>query len=371
MLGVIRSLGYKSIRPFVLLVSEHEGYRNYVLKSKYIVDYKCFLNYQSAIDWLMTNRENNVNSIILCTSDGASSAVDLNYNALVLSYKIPNAKQSGVITHYMNKETMSDFAQKIGLRVPPTWVHNLSAPLPTDIEYPCIIKPLISIEGTKSDIRVCHTLEELNSYIKDTSHCNRIQIQKFIIKDYEYQLIGCSLDGGEKIIIPGVSHVIRPSDCSNTGFLKYKSLDESYPVELAKKFIKQIGYSGLFSMEFLRDKNGNDYFMETNFRNDGNSICVTASGVNLSYIWYLHNSKQSIENEPTVLQKEVYVMPEFDDFLNVLKRKMSLFQWIKEVRRTDCFMEYDKSDKRPFFVGLRLQLDNYFRFALRKLYIIK
>lgn len=370
-LGVIRSLGHKDVRPFVLLVSEHEDLKNYVLRSKYIADYKCFRDYQGAIDWLIANGEDNRNSVVLCTSDGASSAVDLNYDALVLSYRIPNAKRSGVITHYMNKEIMSDFAQKIGLRVPPTWVHNFSDPLPVGIEYPCIVKPLISIEGTKSDIQVCYTPDELNTYIKDASHCTRVQIQKFIVKDYEYQLIGCSLDGGEMVIIPGVSHVIRPSNCSNTGFLTYRLLDESYPVGLAKTFLKQIGYSGLFSMEFLRDKSGNDYFMEINFRNDGNSICVTASGVNLPYIWYLHNSGQDIAGEPTALQKEVYVMPEFDDFVNVLKRKISLFQWIGDVRRTDCFMEYDKSDTRPFFVGLRRLMVSYFGLALRKLHITK
>ena len=34
----------------------------------------------------------------------------------------------------------------------------------------------------------------------------------------------------------------------------------------AFSFIREVGYTGLFSMEFLRDKYGNDYFMEINFR---------------------------------------------------------------------------------------------------------
>lgn len=36
-------------------------------------------------------------------------------------------------------------------------------------------------------------------------------------------------------------------------------------------FIRDLGYSGLFSLEFIRDKSGKDYFMELNMRNDGNA----------------------------------------------------------------------------------------------------
>ena len=365
-LGVIRSLGYKGLKPIVLLVSDKIGKNNYVLRSKYISKFKSFINYQDVMDWLINNASENSGSVILCTSDGASSAVDMNYDKLAATYHIPNAKKEGVINHFMNKEIMSELARKIGMTVPPTYLYDHTNPLPKNIEFPCIIKPLLSIEGSKSDIKICNTFEELNSFIKDTSHCERIQIQKFIEKDYEYQLIGCSLEGGKKVIIPGVSHVIRPSKCSNTGFLRYKSLDMTYPVKLAKKFIQEIGYSGLFSMEFLRDKNGKDYFMEINFRNDGNAICVTASGVNLPYIWYLANSNKSIEHEPMILRKEVFVMPEFDDFVNVLKGKISLLSWIKALRSTDCFMEYDHTDVSPFIMGLFNQTKNFIKIGFSK-----
>ena len=71
-------------------------------------------------------------------------------------------------------------------------------------------------------------------------------------------------------------------------------------------------------MEFLRGKDGKDYFMEINFRNDGNSICVTASGMNLPYIWYLYNSGLSYEKELCYeTMHGVIVMPEFDDFVIV------------------------------------------------------
>lgn len=59
------------------------------------------------------------------------------------------------------------------------------------------------------------------------------------------------------------------------GFEVYYKDSFNCDLNACKKFIKHIEYQGLFSMEYLRDKQGNDYFMEINLRNEGNGICVT------------------------------------------------------------------------------------------------
>ena len=59
------------------------------------------------------------------------------------------------------------------------------------------------------------------------------------------------------------------------GFEVYYKDSFNCDLNACKKFIKHIEYQGLFSMEYLRDKQENDYFMEINLRNDGNGICVT------------------------------------------------------------------------------------------------
>ncbi len=48
-----------------------------------------------------------------------------------------------------------------------------------------------------------------------------MQIQEYIEKKMEFQLIGCSLEKGEKIIIPGFTQIIRQPDNTNTGYLRY------------------------------------------------------------------------------------------------------------------------------------------------------
>lgn len=85
-------------------------------------------------------------------------------------------------------------------------------------------------------------------------------------------------------------------------------------------------------------------------RNDGNGICVTGAGVNLPYIWYQYCAGEDYKKEWSKGVNDIFVMPEFDDFLLVLKRKVSMNTWWKDYKRTTTFMEYSKDDPKPYFV---------------------
>ena len=71
-------------------------------------------------------------------------------------------------------------------------------------------------------------------------------------------------------------------------------------IEKVEKFIREIGYKGLFSVEFIRDAVGNDYFLEINMRNDGNAYCVQCAGVNLPNIWYKYAANPQAEIKESV-----------------------------------------------------------------------
>ena len=47
--------------------------------------------------------------------------------------------------------------------------------------------------------------------------------------------------------------------------------------------------------------------------------------------------------------KPVYVMPEFADISLITHGQLNVFTWLKDIRRTDRFMEFDKHDKGPFY----------------------
>lgn len=349
-LGVIRALGYKGINSLVILVTNEK--KPYVSFSKYITKYVLLNSSKEIVSYLLNYAKGiDKKSIIFSCADFVTSELDKFYNELNNHYHLPTANGKDICNHYMNKDVMATLANKVGIFTPPSWIiedytnHNLN-----EVDFPCIVKPLASIYGTKAEIKIFQEKSSLEKYLSENKG-HRFIIQKYIDKDFEYQLIGCSLNHGAEIIIPGYSKCIRPCPGTNTGFLEYKPFgDFQCDLKACRDFIKAIGYQGLFSMEYLRDKQGDDYFMEINMRNDGNGICVTGAGVNLPYIWYQYCAGEDYKKEWTKGVNDIFVMPEFDDFLLVLKRKVSMNTWWKDYKRTTTFMEYSKDDPKPYFV---------------------
>lgn len=350
-LGVIRSLGECDVRTDLLLVSCEK--RSFVDGSKYVDRCIVIREHKEIVDCLIKNFvESEYKPVIICCSDASSGQIDEHYDILSHYFLIPGGLQQGSIISLMNKRQMSELATSVGLSIPLSFYISNSTSL-GNIKLPCIFKPIESRKGTKSEIQIVRTKDELERYFFN-SDLTRFQIQEFIDKDFEFQLIGCSTH--DDVIIPGVSLILRPCKGSNTSFLKYIPLEENFcDIEKCKDFVKRTGYQGLFSIEFIRDKKGRDYFMEINFRNDGNAICVTAAGVNLPYIWYLDRLGIEYKHEVNKCVTPVYVMPDMAELKLLLTRQISVYQYLKDLRKTNRFMEYDSLDKRPFWKLLRKQ----------------
>lgn len=365
-LGVIRSLGFKGLKSDVVIVTEQK--KPYVSYSKYIQNCQLLTSSSQILNYLLeTKSRNGTKQVIISCADFVTAVLDAHQEQLADYYYLPVG--NGNLNQIMDKEIMSKIANSCGLKTP----LNYTIDEASSYEKKLIIKPLKSIDGSKSDISIVNDKESLINYLS-SSHTCQFQIQEYIEKSLEFQLIGCSLNGGEILIIPGVSIILRQPENTNTGFLKYVSADKFQfnNLNACKIFIQSIGYSGLFSLEFLRDKDNKDFFLEINLRNDGNAICVTSAGMNLPYIWYSYciGSNDWIQ-EASAFVRDTIVMPEFDDFINVLKGKLSIIKWLKDVSRTDCFMEYDKTDKAPFYIGLWQRCASYFKYVFKKLSVFE
>lgn len=352
-LGVIRSLGEKGLRPDVVIVSKTN--KSFVSKSRYI-NFCHFVGADNNITPFLTEHYNDESEkpVIICCHDGASSQIDIHREELKEKFYLPGSIKQGDITFLMNKKRMSELAEKCGLKIPKTFYPNQIPLQENELFFPCIVKPLVSKEASKDNIHICYCIKEVNDAVSALGLGN-VQIQLFIDKDFEYQLIGCSTK--EDVIIPGVSHILRPCKGSNTSFLRYEPLNEDFcDIAKCKEFVRQTGYYGLFSMEFLRDKCGEDFFMEINFRNDGNAICVTASGVNLPYIWYLSCIGESYNNEKNNKVKSKYVLPDFAELRLLFNKQISLFQYLGDLCKTDRFMEFDWKDQKPFWKMVQMKI---------------
>ena len=313
--------------------------------------------------------------VAIACSDDAANILDTHYEQLNQLMVIPTVLNAGSLLSWTDKEKMTETAKMLGLTIPASWVIDDNT-IPDDICYPCIIKPITSVKHGKKGFAKCYIKEELQKYLDEKNMEDSVQIQQFIEKDFEFQFIGCSLNAGEEVIIPGRTHIETTTGFNNLVFLRYDRYDPSFEkaVEDSKRFVKETGYSGLFSIEFMRGKDGMDYFLEMNFRNDGNGIAVTSSGTNLPYIWFLYATGGDYKTE--IANSEVnttYMMPEVSFLMSVFNGDVSIREWLADKRKTTCYLTRFKDDIAPYKQMMRENrkslIQGFFLFVLRKLHL--
>ena len=369
-LGVVRALGQKGLQEFLFVILIGKSENNLISVSKYINKGHCFTTekFEDLIPLLMELKQENEKSVVITTADPIAYILDKQYDNLSRYFILPNInQQEGKIAEAENKDFQSELAQKCGINVPISLSFEKESVFST-IEnwdyYPCILKPIDSINGGKNDIHICNNATEIMNNAT-SSICPKLQLQEYIDKDFEFQLIGLSLNSGNTIIIPGFTKIIRQPNNTNTGYLKYCPIEKlDCDINKVKNYIKEHGYSGLFSIEFIKGKDGKDFFLEINMRNDGNAFVVTTAGVNLPYLWYYFCCNGTLPaKEPISFKKTVYFMPEFSDFTNVIKGKTNIFTWIKQAYNADCCAVFHAKDRRPFWCELK----NYCYRAINKI----
>lgn len=356
-LGVIEAFGQKGILSDVVIMGKYK--KSFVLKSKYIArSWICHTDEEvvSTIIANFTDTKNKAVAIACC--DDAASLLNEYSNILERFLYLPGTQPQGSLKRWQDKEYMTEAAANTGMTIPKTWVVKDKV-IPADMEYPCITKSLTSVKFGKSEFALCQNFEELKDFFETKAYSGTIQIQKFIDKEFEFQFLGCSLNGGKEIIIPGDTYIEPGNGFNNLTFLRYgkkKVLDSLGAISLCREYVRQTGYSGLFSVEFMQGMDGKEYFLEMNFRNDGNGAVVTAAGTNLPYIWYLFNTggdyQKEIE-ESTV--KETYSVPEDSYLSSMLRGELSFKEWRSNMKKANCYITYFPGDAKPFWALMWLQ----------------
>ena len=352
-LGVVRSLGEDGISPVVILISR--GKPHLVNKSKYLGKLHWARSIEEGYQVLLSNYGNEtLKPFVYTCSDDSESFLDLHYNELIDHFYFFNAGEQGRITKIMEKEEMIKMAVESGIDIPKTEVVRVGD-LPKTLRYPILTKAVIStIANWKSNVHICKNEAELLEAYK-TIKGDNIILQEYITKKNELCLDGVSVNGGEEVYLPIQSEYIRftPSAYGNyIYFQKYKEMDLLPKIQT---IFKKTGYSGVFSMEFLRDKDDNFYFLEINFRNSTWSYAHTHVGVNLPVIWAKSTLTGHLDVSDVKITKDTFTaIQEFTDFKDsVLEGEVSVKQWLKDFRNCDCPFYYNKQDNAPFWSILR------------------
>ncbi len=341
--GMVRSLGEGGIKPYLILPKNDI---NFVTKSKWAGSAIYYSEKKDIPELLLSNFGNEqLKPIVICCEDQLQSIVDLNYDRLSPHFILSNSNnKQGEITRLMDKDVQLSIASESDLDTPQSWHLGIGGKIPEDIAYPCIAKPYKSIEGSKSDIRICYSDKELY----EIDGTKEYTVQQFIEKDYEVILWGTSIADG-KYYIPGVARKIRqyPNEWGLSSYCVLESfgLHSNLNIDALHKFLRNLGYQGMFSIE-MAVKDGKYYFLEINLRNDGKQYFATAAGANLPLMYI-----RSMLGEKISLPKvsfPTYAMGELTDFRQVLHKKIGFFKWIRDLLRTKCFFILNFGDLRPF-----------------------
>jgi len=362
-LGVIEAFGQKGIKPDVIIMGKYK--KSFVLKSKYIDRrWICGTNDEVISTILENFTDTKCKAVAIACCDDAACLLNDYSDVLSSVLYMPGTPQQGSLKQWQDKQNMTEVAAKVGMTIPKTWISK-NKEIPSGVEYPVITKSLTSVKFGKSEFSLCHNEQELKNFLDNKAYSGTIQIQQFIEKDYEFQFIGCSLDLGREVIIPGDTYIEPGNGFNNLTYLKYKKgkvLEAPITLQLCKDFVRETGYSGLFSVEFMQGKDGKDYFLEMNFRNDGNGAVVTAAGTNLPYIWYLYCTGGDYQNEirqSTV--KEVYSAPEDSYFLSMVEGRLSFAEWRNNMKKVESYITYFPGDTKPFWALIWWQKKSIFQ----------
>lgn len=347
-LGLIRSLGEVGINIILILVGEND--RIFLSKSKYLKSGKVYKinKIEDCSDILKTIHDSNYQQYILVTNDIAAKYIDLNENWLSQMFVTPmRGKQIG---DYFNKDKQCELAVKCGFDVPRSFIYNRGDNYDNFNFYPILLKPVLSTEGSKADIHICCSKGDLEQALSQNSVCNKFIVQEYIEKEFEINILGVSNEQG--VFCPGGIRKIRhyPTIYSPCSFGKYVSVEElNIDIEPIKKFLNEIKYKGLFSVELLR-KNGKNYFMEFNFRNDGLAYTATCAGLNMPKMLLE-------ENLPIDFKfKSIYMMDYSIDLCHVKEKNITLYNWIGDFLKTKCHLYLNFKDLNPLFCYYKAKL---------------
>lgn len=373
-LWLIRSLGMGGFRVIAVIISPDSS-RSFVCKSRYCKESYIVNDFDEMIH-LLCNLSFDCKVPIFTNGDAVAVALDESYDLLSQKYILHHCNhQQGAIRYWMDKSNMLSLAKTVGIDVP----YSLSVDLNDDsldyerIPYPCLIKPKVSAVASKNSFRVCNDEEQLKKALVEIKEdCPKVLIQEYIKRDYEYLVYGVSTE--DEVILPGgLRKVHTCSDTRNLGMASYAYISNEVPSQLGglegiKRFVREMGYYGLFSVEFMVTKD-KAYFLEINMRNDGTCYFTTQAGVNIPSLWAASVLGMDTSNmRKSLIRPRTYGMNEVN-YLKYTIRSQSLLTSIKEFHTAKAFSLCKLDDMIPVFSKVLIGIHNVLSKIMDKTFV--
>lgn len=347
-LGILRSFGEMGINiDFVAI-----NYRVPVASaSMYIGTLHKVNSIPEALDVVLQHygniyKESGIKPILLFSDDDVYSIFDEHIEELQKDFITPNAGINGNVIRFMDKDRIQKLAQRYGL---PTIKSHVVKPgvVPESLRYPVITKAISPLTGAwKGDFHICENEKELRENMA-TINAEKCIIQPFIEKKTEIQYEGFSYNHGK-----GMYTAVQIAYCYPVrGY--YSPYMNIFPpkhpdfLEKLNAMLEEIGFEGLWEIEFLVDKGGNYWFLEINFRSSPWHRASTIAGMPLAYYWILTTltgkCPEPIDFEP------FDAMVETVDYSKRVEGGLCTFpEWLSDFKNAKCTYYYDDVDQKPW-----------------------
>lgn len=357
-IGLIHCLGAMGLYVIVVMWGRKTGL---VKSSKYVRELNTAADAKACMQ-LIAEKYGQLKETIVLFAGCDDAAVAMEECRGLLPKNIVFQQTRGIysLKDLDNKNLQVSIAAKSGFNVPKSWEIESKDIIPSDVVFPCIVKALVAREGSKADLLVCDNEESLKTNIELVlSRNHKVQLQQYINKDFDYDMMGCRFQNGEIVTVCLKKLGIYPPKVG----LATVSETIITPVEIlyaAKKYLEEINYYGIFDFEFMHstddDKN---YFIECNLRNSGSNEFAFKAGINIPYAHYLDMIGEDYKRALGDYHQGQHYIREMQYFKALLKHTIPLKEVIKDLRKSDGCLTYDKRDRLPFykqFIDLFLQI---------------
>lgn len=290
--------------------------------------------------------ETGIKPILLFSDDDVYSIFDEHIEELLTKFITANAGKNGRVIEFMDKGLIQECAKRHGLPVIESHVVK-PGEVPEGLVYPVITKAISPLVGAwKGDFHICENEQELRENMA-TINAEKCMIQPYIEKETEVQYEGFSYDHG-KGMFTGIQ--IANNYPIKGYYGPYMNIfPPTHPEYISKlnAMLEEIGFEGLWEIEFLVDKDGNYWFLEINFRSSPWHRAATVAGMPLAYYWIqtmlTGNCPESNTFEPFDAMVETV-----DYSKRVETGRCTLAEWLSDFKNAKCTYYYDSEDQEPW-----------------------
>lgn len=345
-LGLIRSLGENGINPVYVSVKRRGPV---ACLSKYICVTHFVDTVEEGYSLLIEKYGNEVEKpYVLFSDDKCVGFFDLHYDELKDKFIWFNAGAQGRINEFMDKDRILQIAKKHGFQVLDSHVVNVGE-IPEGLVYPVITKDISPNSGSwKADVHICENEEELRAAFKEISS-PIVQIQHFIDKKNEYAIEGFTINHGKDIFFGTTltwKYLIKGYYSPYHDVTMFKDLNMG---ENLRRLFSEIGFEGIFEVEFLIDKDDTYYFLEANFRASAWNYSSTVAGMPLSFLWVKSMDAGYVDSNDEREFADFTDMSEVIDYgIRVEKGNTSLAEWLRDFKAAKGTYYYNEKDMAPF-----------------------